>query len=65
MARETRAVIPIGDGSGRYLVEVEPDEYDDPDVLHIVEPESFACLPKRRSRLTRRTRAQRSRGEER
>jgi hypothetical protein len=44
-------VIPACDGSGRYLIEVDPDEVDGPDVLYIVEPYEYFTP---RSLLTRR-----------
>jgi hypothetical protein len=44
-------VIPACDGSDRYLVEVDPEEMDGPDVLYIVEPYEYV---EPRSRLTRR-----------
>lgn len=30
--------IPVCDGSDRYVIEVDPEEVDGPDVLHLVEP---------------------------
>lgn len=51
-----KMIIPACDGSGRYLVEVEADEADGPDVLHVVEPYEY-LMP--RTRLTRRERGMR------
>ena len=54
-----KTVIPACDGSGRYLIEVDPDEVDGPDVLYIVEPYGYVAP---RARLTRRTIARSRRG---
>lgn len=53
-----KTVIPACDGSGRYLVEVEPDEVDGPDVLYIVETHEYIETP---APLTRRSRGPRLR----
>lgn len=54
-----KTILPAYDGSGRYLIEVDPDEADGPDVLHIVEPYEEVAP---RVRLTRRGRAPARRG---
>lgn len=54
-----KTIIPACDGSGRYLVEVDPEEVDGPDVLYITEPYEYV---EPRARLTRRELARARRG---
>lgn len=53
-----KLILPACDGSGRYLIEVDPEEADGPDVLHIIEPYDDSAP---RARLSRREVSKRQR----